>query len=180
MHIVRKAELKDCPGIARTQVDSYRIAYVGLFPQPYLDHFTYEEEEQDWRDLLSTELDDILLVAVSSEDQVLGYVLARAKPDSYPGYDAEVIALHVNRSQLGEGIGKGLLRSAIEQLIERKCQSVMLWTLKGNKVKQWYAHLGGQLIDEKSQQVDDWVVYEVAYGWKDIHALILGLGGSPR
>ena len=100
-----------------------------------------------------------------------------AKPDIYPGYDAEVIALHVNRSQLGEGIGKGLLRSAIEQLIERKCQSVMLWTLKGNKVRTWYEQLDGQLIDEKSQPVDDWVVYEVAYGWKDITHLIAKLIG---
>jgi ribosomal protein S18 acetylase RimI-like enzyme len=177
MFTVRRATLKDCPGIAKTQVDSYRTAYAGLFPQPYLDHFTYEEEEQDWRDLLSADLDDILLVAVSPEDQVLGYVLARANPDSYPGYDAEVIALHVNRSQQGEGIGKALMRSAVEQLIERNCQSVMLWTLKENKVRTWYAQLDGQLIAEKSQQVNDWVVYEVAYGWKNIIHLITKLKG---
>lgn len=177
MFIVRSATLKDCTGIARTQVDSYRTAYAGLFSQPYLDHFTYDEEEQDWRDLLSADFNDILLVAVSPEDQILGYLLARAEPDSYPGYDAEVIALHVNRSQQGQGIGKALLRNAVEQLIERKCQSVMLWTLSGNKVRQWYAQLGGKIIDEKSQQVDDWTVYEVAYGWEDITRMIDKLKG---
>ena len=33
---VREAVPEDSPGIARVQVDSYRTAYAGLFPEPYL------------------------------------------------------------------------------------------------------------------------------------------------
>ena len=51
MH-VRKAEVEDSAGMARVQVDSYRTAYAGIMPQDYLDHFTYEEQAQDWRDFL--------------------------------------------------------------------------------------------------------------------------------
>ncbi len=48
----------DCPGIARTPLDSYRGAYAGLFPPSYLDHFKYEEQEQDWIELLTCGGDD--------------------------------------------------------------------------------------------------------------------------
>ena len=40
-------------GIARVQVDSYRAAYAGIIPQRYLDQFSYEEQEQDWRDWIT-------------------------------------------------------------------------------------------------------------------------------
>ncbi|MFU8773596.1 MAG: hypothetical protein ACNA8H_14410 [Anaerolineales bacterium] len=48
-----KATIEDSAGLARVQVDSYRTAYAGIFPQAYLAHFTHEE--QDWRNLLMSE-----------------------------------------------------------------------------------------------------------------------------
>jgi hypothetical protein len=38
---IRPAVLDDCPALARIQVDSYRTAYAHIFPQSYIDHFTY-------------------------------------------------------------------------------------------------------------------------------------------
>jgi ribosomal protein S18 acetylase RimI-like enzyme len=126
MHQIRQAVLSDSRAIARVQVDSYRTAYAGLFPRSYLDRFTYEEQEQDWLELLTTNTDDVLLVAVSTGEKVIGYVLARAKPEIYPGYDSEILALHVRQEfQLG-GAGKALLQTAVEQLEKRGCKSVML------------------------------------------------------
>jgi hypothetical protein len=52
---IRKATIVDSAGLARVQVDSYRTAYAGIFPPAYLDHFTYEEQEQDYRNLLTSE-----------------------------------------------------------------------------------------------------------------------------
>ena len=95
MYQIRNAIFEDCPGIAKVQVDSYRTAYTGLFPTPYLEHFTYAEEEQDWIQMLTSNIEDILLVAISQEKQVVRYILARAKPDIFPGYDSEIVALHV-------------------------------------------------------------------------------------
>jgi ribosomal protein S18 acetylase RimI-like enzyme len=169
---IRNAIPDDCLGIAKVQVDSYRSAYSGLFPPAYLEHFTYAEEEQDWSQLLASGSEDILLVAVSQEDQVIGYVLARAKPDIFPGYDAEIIALHVIPSFKGKGIGRALFGKAVETLIARGCQSVMLWTLKRNPIRRWYENLNGKMIGEKNYEVDDWIINEVAYGWEDISMLL--------
>ena len=169
---IRNAILDDCFGIAKTQVDSYRTAYAGLFPTAYLEHFTYAEEEQDWSQILTANTEDIILVAISEEKQVVGYVLARAKPDIFPGYDSEIVALHVRQPFQGKGIGRQLLGHAIKNLIGRDCKSVMLWTLKNNRARQWYEKLNGKLVGEKNYKVDDWVISEVAYGWEEITALL--------
>ena len=168
MYTIRKAIIQDSRAIAEIQVDSYRTAYAPFFPQAYIEHFTYEEQEQDWVDLLTSETDDILLVATSTDKQVIGYVLTRARPDIFPGYDSEVIALHVRKSFQRQGIGLALLKEAVEKLEEQGCKSVMLWTLKGNPVRKWYESLQGKIIGEKSYQVDDWTIDEVAYGWEKI------------
>jgi len=172
MYKIRNAILEDCLGIAKTQVDSYRTAYAGLFPLPYLEHFTYAEEEQDWIQMLTSNTEDILLVAISQEREIVGYILARAKPDIFPGYDSEIVALHVRQSFQGKGIGKALLSHAIKNLIARDCKSVMLWTLQNNKTRQWYEKLNGKILGEKNYEVDDWVISEVAYGWGEISKLL--------
>jgi ribosomal protein S18 acetylase RimI-like enzyme len=176
---IRKALAEDCPGIAQVQVDSYRTAYVGLFPEPYLAQLTYEEQAQDWQAWLETNADDLLLVALSADNQVIGYVLARAQPDIYPGYDAEILALHVKLPHQGNGIGGALLRATIAEFMERGCRSVMLWTLKGNPVRQWYERLGGRPLGEKSFQIDDWEIVEVAYGWETMSMLLPGDESKP-
>jgi len=169
---IRQATVEHCRGLAKVQVDSYRTAYAGLFPRPYLEHFAYEEQEQDWLELLTAGTDDILLVALSTQEQVLGYVLARAKPDIYPGYDAEILALHVRQRFQQRGIGRALLSQAVKGLEARGCESVMLWTLKGNPVRAWFERLQGKVIGEKSRQVDDWDIVEIAYGWEKISTML--------
>lgn len=169
---IRQATVKDCPGLAQVQVDSYRTAYAGLFPDSYLERFSYEEQEHDWREWLATGTEDILLVAVSNEDQVIGYVLARADPNLFPGYDAEILALHVRQSLQRKGIGKTLLGRAVQELEARGCGSAMLWTLKGNPTRRWYERLQGKVLGEKSHQVDDWDIVEIAYGWEEMSTLL--------
>jgi GNAT superfamily N-acetyltransferase len=169
-YAIREAAAADCRGLAEVQVDSYRTTYAGFFPRAYIEQFSYAEQEQDWLQLLAAEMHDILLVAVSADGQVIGYVLARDRGD-LPGYDSEIAAMHVRRSLQKQGVGKALLAAAAVRLAARGCQRVMLWTLEGNPVRAWYERLGGKLIGEKSYDVDDWRVREVAYGWEDIAAL---------
>jgi ribosomal protein S18 acetylase RimI-like enzyme len=173
MHLIRPAVLSDGASLAKVQVDSYRSAYASLLPKAYIEAFTYKEQEQDWLELLGAGTNDILLVATSAEKQVIGYVLARAVPEIYPGYDSEIVAMHVRQAFQRHGIGKALMSKAIEGLQERDCKSVMLWTLKNNTTRQWYERLDGKLLGEKNYKINDLDVTEVAYGWENITALFL-------
>jgi len=50
---IRQAVLNDSAEIAKIQISSYQTSYAGILPSKYLKHFTLEEQEQDWRDVLS-------------------------------------------------------------------------------------------------------------------------------
>jgi len=78
-----------------------------------------------------------------------------------------VVALHVRQFSQRQGVGRALLRAAVAKLAALGCQSVMLWTLKGNPVRCWYEKLGGKYLGEKVWMLDDFAVHEVAYGWED-------------
>jgi hypothetical protein len=101
---IRPATLDDCAELARVQVDSYRTAYAGIFPDDYLTQFSYEEQEGDWQELLKAGSDDVLLVAAGDTGDVLGYALGRARTDpDMRAYDSELVALHVRREQHRQG-----------------------------------------------------------------------------
>ena len=177
---IRHAKVEDSPALARVQVDSYRTAYAGILPQAYLDHFTYEEQEQDWRKLLSaarssaSATDDILLVAETQAGEIAGYALGRPGPTGIPPYDSELVALHVRQTHQRLGIGRQLISAVAGQLQQRGCKALLLWTLAMNPVRTLYEGLGGQLVGEKESQLgEDCIAIDVAYGWPDITKLVL-------
>ena len=145
---VRRAQTDDCAGLARVQVDSYRTAYAGLVPEDYLAQFTYEEQEQDWRDWLVSHPSDILYVAESDRGEIMGYALGRPGQSNIAPYDSELLALHVRRAYQRQGIGRELLAAMAGELKLQGCLSLMLWVLEKNPARSFYEDLGGRLIGE--------------------------------
>ena len=116
---IRQARIEDNGAIARVQVDSYQTAYAGILPVPYLAHFTYQEEEQDWRDLLTSNRSDILYVAETDEGEIVGYALARAEGDKEAKYESELVAMHVRSSYQRQGLGRRLIAAVAGRLRQR-------------------------------------------------------------
>jgi len=170
---IRRAKIEDSPGLARVQVDSYRASYAGLLPQSYLEHFSYAEQEQDWRDLLSIEpTDDILLVAETRSGEILGYALGKPGPTSIAPYDSELVALHVRRARQRLGLGRRLVTAMAAQLQQRGCTALLVWVLEMNPARAFYERLGGQLAGQKETRLgEDVTAIEVAFGWPDIKSL---------
>lgn len=171
---IREAHLGDCAGIAHVQVDSYQTAYAGILPPEYLAHFSYEEQEQDWRDLLSADRHALLYVAENDSGEIVGYALARAHGDQDTDYDSELAALHVRRTFQRQGIGTRLIAAVAERLKQQGCRSLMLWVLDKNPARSFYERLGGQRFGEKPWRIEELGLdtIEVAYGWPDITRLL--------
>jgi ribosomal protein S18 acetylase RimI-like enzyme len=168
---IRPAARADSAGLARVQVDSYRNAYAGLLPAAYLAQFSYEEQEHDWRDLLTGPMTDLLLVAQSSGGRVAGYALGRPRPaaDGLP-YDAELVALHVRREYQRQGIRRRLVSAMARALHEAGGTSLLLYVLAGNPAGAFYERLGATRVGEKRWMIDELGVEicELAYAWDDI------------
>ena len=175
MH-VRRAIVTDSPAIARIQVDSYRTAYAGIMPQPYLDQFTYEEETQDWVEILTHQPDEIVYVAENDAGTVIGYALGRLQRDQPIPYDCTLVAMHIPPDFQRQGVGRKLLAALAAHCQGLGCQSLWLQVLEKNtNARAFYERLGGQLLPEiETFEVDDQKITEVIYAWADIEQLCKG------
>lgn len=179
MFNIRVAMLGDSLDIAQVQVDSYRTAYADVFPDSYLAQFTYAEECSDWQEIISTWEDQLLLVAESEMERVVGYAFSKVGTGAFLGCDAELVAMHVRRPHQRRGVGRGLLRKSVEMLQAQGCRSMMLWTLIDKPAQAWYERLGGQRVDEKRYHVEGCEIVEVACAWTDLPALNRRVGTAP-
>lgn len=170
---IRPAAPADSAALARIQVDSFRSAYAGILPDAYLQQFSYAEQTDDWRDLLTAATDDVLLVAERA-GAVVGYALGRAGVSEPPGYDGELVALHVHRDQQQRGIGRKLIAAVGRALHARGCRTLVVWVLADNPARALYAALGGEPVAAQPWpgNADYGVaVEEVAYGWRAMQPL---------
>jgi ribosomal protein S18 acetylase RimI-like enzyme len=171
---IRRAVPGDCAALARIQVDSYSSAYAGILPPAYLQHFTYQEQEQDWLDWFSSGSRNILHVAVIEDGEVVGYAYGRPNPGEIVPYDSELVSLHVRRQHQRLNLGRRLMASVSRDLASQGCASLFLWVLEGNPARAFYEKLGGVLLTQKPWENNaefSVTVHEVACGWPDIRQL---------
>lgn len=170
---IRLAQIEDSAALAQIQINSYRTAYAGLLPQDYLDHFSYEEQTQDWQDLLGGDMTDVLYVAENERDDLVGYAVGRPGSTNLEGYDCELVSLHVRRADQRQGIGCRLFAATAAWLQARGGAALMLWVLKQNPSRAFYERLGGRLSGQQAIMLgDDVPAVEVAYGWPEIAKLV--------
>ena len=164
---IRTATFEDCAAIARVQVNSYHAAYAALMPAEYLAAFSYEEQEQDWKDLLQSG-QDTLLVAENLAGEVIGYALSRPTPQA--SYDCELVALHIDRDWQRQGIGRGLFHETARRMGALGCRSLGVWVLEGNLARGFYEYLGGQENGEQFFEIEELHLRrrEVGYRWDNL------------
>jgi len=171
---IRQANEEDSTALAKVQVDSYLTTYAEIFPSAYLEHFTYEEQEQDWRDWFVTNQHP-LFVAVTNQGEVIGYGLGQSNAEEVLPYESEFVALHVRKEHQRHGLGRRLMAAVSKELSAQGCGSLFLWVLADNPACRFYENLGGEIVGEKAWRNNayfDTEIREVAYGWLDIRSLI--------
>ena len=177
---IRSATINDSAGIAHVQITSYRTAYKNFFPPAYFEQMTEVEQTQDWRDLMNHMEHDALLVAKNDASEIVGYALGQAEREVFDKWECELVALHVLPEYQHQGIGSKLFAEMACEMKRRGKTALMLWTIKENPVRAFYARLGGELIGEKSYDVDEMRVTEVSYSWKNIDELIERLNAKQN
>ena len=158
---IRPATVDDSAALAR-------VPYAHIFPRDYLDHFTCQEQEQDWRELIGAGIEDVLLVAEDDSGALTGYALGRPVCTRIAPYDAELVAMHVRRSHQRQRIGRALVAAMAQELQARGGTALMLWALEENgPARAFYEALGGKMIGSKTTDLGEGDVEagEVAYGW---------------
>lgn len=169
---IREAISNDIDGIAYVHVESWKTTYKGLISDEFLDTITVEARRKLWiRNFESPNKDEIMYVAEDEAGMIIGFANggARRDPDRY---DAELYALYLLKAYQGKGLGKQLIRSVAQNLMEKKYSSFMTWVLAGNPAINFYHSVGGESISRIEAKIGNELLEEVKIGWKDIRFIL--------
>lgn len=169
---IRPATPEEAPAIARVQVQAWRETYPGLVPHDFLEHMTGEARReraaQGWAQAARNSQQVVLVAGVAGE--VVGFVAGGPARD-FPGYGGELYALYLLRAGQGRGTGRALVQALARRLTALGHHDLMLWVLRENPTRGFYARLGAAEIAEKREAVPGGELVEVACGWPDLGVL---------
>jgi ribosomal protein S18 acetylase RimI-like enzyme len=171
---IRPARAADAPALAGVHIDAWRTAYRGILSAQGLASLSYERREQWWRDALAaaTERRNVVFVAETPAGEVVGFASAGPESSGDPAYRAELYAIYILEAHQGRGLGRGLMRAAVDGLVQAGHTTMLLWVLADNvTARRFYERLGGRVLRRRPIELFGVAVDEVAYGWDDLPAL---------
>ena len=168
---IRKAGLKDTTAVAKVQVDSWRTTYKGIVPDDYLNSLSYEERELIWKGAVQ---ENNLYVAEDDQGQIIGFSIGgKERTGKYEAYIGELYAIYILEAYQGKGLGRLLVQSVVDDLQEKKLNSMLIWALAENPACRFYEALGGKAIDTEEIEMGGKQLSETAYGWENLASFSL-------
>jgi GNAT superfamily N-acetyltransferase len=168
---IREATSSDIDGIAFVHASSWKTTYKGLISDEFLDSITVEARKKRW--ILNFEnphKDEVMYVAENEAGTIIGFGNGGARREA-DMYDAELYALYLLKEYQGQGLGKLLIRSVAQHLMEKSYSSFMTWVLVGNPAIHFYHKVGGESVATKEVKIGNEMVEEIMIGWRDIRVV---------
>lgn len=171
---MREATYRDIPAIAKVHVDTWRSTYLGIVPDEVLSGLSCEKRENAWQKVfdLASEFNGFTYVSEDEAGRIVGFVNGGRERTGNQIYRGEINALYLLRSYQNKGIGRRLVRLAVERLTQMNVHSMLVWVLEDNPACKFYEALGGQKIQRKDIEIGGNRLTELAYGWTDISLLL--------
>ncbi|MCC7273235.1 MAG: GNAT family N-acetyltransferase [Alphaproteobacteria bacterium] len=174
---VRLATGDDAAAIARVQVATWRSAYAGIFPAPYLEGLNDVRIALGWSETLERR-GFVTLVAEDgalAREPVVGFV--HGGPSDTRGV-AEIYTFYILASHQRQGLGRRLLAAAAAALAPAHRALVIRVLVENAPARAFYQHLGGIVGDVRTLRVGGREIDEIAYDWPDLPALAAALSGE--
>jgi ribosomal protein S18 acetylase RimI-like enzyme len=165
---VREAVEGDVEGIARVHVQGWRESYKDFLSPAALAGLSVEERMRMWQGVFAQpDPRAKLLIAKTDAGEIVGFArggpIRRESADSL-GTEAEIFAIYLLDKVKRQGIGRRLMRGALDHLSRHGFRSVGLWVLKDNHpARRFYEALGGTPGAEQSFDLRGQIVAEIAY-----------------
>jgi GNAT superfamily N-acetyltransferase len=169
---IRPAQLTDVEGIARVHVESWRTTYKGIMPDEVLATLSVEQRAETWRRPLSNPESASIIYVAEIDGQIVGFAAGGPERTGHAVYKAELYAIYLLQAYQGRGIGRALVKAVVEPLIDKGYKAMLIWVAAKNPATNFYAALGGQPFDSKTESFGDTEITEIAYGYDDITKLL--------
>ncbi|MED2799759.1 GNAT family N-acetyltransferase [Bacillus thuringiensis] len=169
---IEKAKKEDIKDIARVYVDGWKTTYQGLVTDDYLESLSYEEAERKWFDLLNSENQTFIYIAINDAGKVIGFAAGQNSDDK--NFAGELYSLYLLKESRGLGAGRQLVSAIAKEFKEKGIESMMVWVMKKNKSGLgFYERMGGEEYLRRKNAFGGMTVDDVAYGWRDISILFI-------
>src|SRR6266446_23695 len=175
---IRSARLEDARSIARLDVETWRATYAGVLSASYLVGLSERRRELGWRSVILREPRDVR-VAVGDGGLMLGFGSCGPNRGDRR-FTGEVFTLYVAPDWQNQGIGRRLLIALFRRLVAAGRRSAILWVLRDNPSRFFYARLGGHQVTHKTLAVAGSAVQAVAYGWSDLPGFLATASSEDR
>jgi len=161
---VRSAAPSDARALAGIQVRSWRAAYPGIVPAPFLRSLSVDRREEAWGQILG-ETRSQTYVAVAGET-IAGWISVGASRDgdATPAI-GELWGIYVDPAQWGRGAGRALWARGRAHLLAAGFAEAVLWVFKDNRRAQRFYRAIGFAPDgaEKPLDFDGALVPEIRF-----------------
>jgi GNAT superfamily N-acetyltransferase len=180
---IRPAVLDDALEIAEIHYLGWKLAYAGVVDEAQIEAKQPEQRLDYWRHKMTDTANMVLVGSEAPEGPLLGFiyggpVLHHDITREIPGaprladFDCEINIVHCRHAVQGKGLGRTLIGAMAHhwQMAGRK--ALMLWAFRDNDYRGVYDRLRGELFAEGMDEGAP----DVAYGWRDLDALIAACG----
>lgn len=184
MSAIRTARLEDAKAIARIEVETWRSTYAGMLPDRVLLSMSERRQAASWASFLRHRPEDVLVAQLGGS--IVGFGNCGTQRDSTLRFAGEVYTLYVTPDRQSQGIGRALLLGLFQRLLDTGHATALVWVVRANPGRFFYERLGGSQIMHRPIPVGGQPVEAVAYGWRDLGAVLArtaksgdGLTGDP-
>jgi ribosomal protein S18 acetylase RimI-like enzyme len=180
MNRVRPAIMTDAAAIARIDVECWQSTYAGVLSDKFLVGLSASDRKRVWSSYIARHPGD-MVVSVAPSGVIQGFGSCGRRRDADQGFAGEVFTLYVGTDYQGRGLGRALLLGLFTRLVRCSMTSAAIWVLRDNPARFFYERLGGKLVSHRQLRVAGVAVEAIAYGWRDLAAVLktqAGTGGQ--
>lgn len=162
----------DIPGVSEVRVRGWQRAYADVVPPSQLDSMTVEADIDRRRSFFQDKANPADNLVASVEGNVRGWAcVAASRDEDAADGTGEIWAMYVHPSAWRQGIGRALMRVALQRLSERELNPVTLWVLEANPRARSFYERCGFVTDGISKQfpIDGGTITEVRYVRHDLN-----------
>jgi ribosomal protein S18 acetylase RimI-like enzyme len=176
MNLVRPARLEDAKAIAKIEVDTWRSTYAGMLPDRVLLNMSERRQTTSWASFLRHRPEDVMVA--QADGALVGFGNCGTQRDSTIRFAGEIYTLYVAADRQSTGLGRGLLLSLFQRLVQTGHATALVWVVRANPARFFYERMGGQQIMHRKIPVGGQPVEAVAYGWRDLSDVLARTANS--
>jgi GNAT superfamily N-acetyltransferase len=129
--VLREALPGDARAMAGLNVRAWRAFFPGLVPQALIDGMEVEPRARYWEEHLPSVPPERTWVA-ERNGRVIGLTHVGPSRDPDTPEAAELYGMYVEPEAVGTGVGRALMKAALEHLRAGPWEEAILWTLPGD------------------------------------------------